>query len=257
MSSIPPTSTPPGPPGPPGAPEPCPEEILALLSAYLDGETTPPETARVEEHLQSCPSCQDELEALSATAGALASLARSDPAAAPPDFVDAVQTTIRHRSRDRFFSGDAGASAGARSTTPPVQGSSGGLRATYNAIAVAMLIVLAAAAVSLLPPGRIPSPRISGGAAPHAQAPGLPTTPARAFVVIAAGLTEAQIRPAAVRIGATDIQSTAGGRALDIRMPRGDADKLLTALRTLGPVEIQRLPAPPADARGDRVEVRF
>ena len=110
-------------------PTPCPEEILALLSAYLDGETTPPETERVEEHLASCPSCQDELDSLSATAGALFSLAKSDPAAAPPDFLATVQKTIRHRSRDRFFSGDASASAFTRPMTPPAQGSSGGLRA--------------------------------------------------------------------------------------------------------------------------------
>jgi anti-sigma factor RsiW len=232
---------------------PCPEEILALLSAYLDGETTPPETARVEEHLQDCPSCQDELAFLSETAGALAGLAKSDPAAAPPDFVASVQGAIRHRSRDRFYSGDLGAAAGARSTTPTSQGSSGGLRATYNAIAVSMLLILAAAAVSLLPPARVPSPRIS--LAPSAV--GLPANAPRSFRVAAAGLTEEQIRPAAVRVGATDIQRTAGGRALDIRMPRGDADKLLNVLRALGPVEIERLAAPAADARGDRVQVRF
>lgn len=233
---------------------PCPEEIVALLSAYLDGETTPPETALVEAHVSSCDDCQQELDALAETAGALARLARSDPAAAPPDFVAAVQGAIRHRSRDRYYSGDASASAGARST-PPAQGSAGGLRATYNTIAVAMLVILAAAAVSLLPPARIPAPRLAGG--PSTLHSGLPSTSARAFRVPAGGLTEEQIRAAATRVGATDIQSTAGGRALDIRMPRGDADKLLDALRALGPVEIERLPAPPRDARGDRIQVTF
>ena len=236
-----------------GAAEPteCPEEILALLSAYLDGETTPPETTRVEEHLRACQGCRDELDSLGATAGALVSLAKSDPAAAPPDFLAAVQKTIRHRSRDRFFSGDGSASASSRIASSPAGDGALGIRASYNAIPVAMLVILAAAAVSLLPPARVAAPRISGGGV------GLPATDARAFRVTAAGLTEAQIRSAATRVGATDIQSMAGGRGLDIRMPRGDAESLLNALRALGPFEKERLPAPSTDARGDQVEVRF
>lgn len=35
-----------------------------LLSPYLDGELMPPERGRLEEHLQSCPDCREELENL-------------------------------------------------------------------------------------------------------------------------------------------------------------------------------------------------
>ena len=226
---------------------PCPDEILALLSAYMDGETTPPETAEIEAHLQTCPACQAELDSLLATAGALSALAKSDPAAPPPDFVQAVQSTIRHRSRDRFFGVD---STSAITGTPAPAGSGGGLRATYNAVAVAMLLILAAAAVSLLPPARVSAPKLTGI--------GGPISDARAFRVVIGGVTEAEIRRQAERVGATDIQAMTGGRGLDIRMPRGDAEALLNALRALGPTEkVQRLVAPAADARGDRVEVWF
>lgn len=39
------------------------EHLGDLLSAHLDGELTPDETATVEAHLASCASCRDELDA--------------------------------------------------------------------------------------------------------------------------------------------------------------------------------------------------
>lgn len=42
-----------------------------LLSAYLDGEVTPAERARVEAHLSTCGGCRQELESLRWTVGLL------------------------------------------------------------------------------------------------------------------------------------------------------------------------------------------
>lgn len=40
------------------------EVVRELLSAYLDGETTPEETECIRAHLSVCPACRDELEEL-------------------------------------------------------------------------------------------------------------------------------------------------------------------------------------------------
>ena len=45
-----------------------------LLSAYVDGEVTPSEVVRVEEHLAGCEECVSELESLRATSNLLRSL---------------------------------------------------------------------------------------------------------------------------------------------------------------------------------------
>lgn len=45
-----------------------------LLSAYLDGETTPTESARVARHLGECPRCRRDLEGLSEARSAVRSL---------------------------------------------------------------------------------------------------------------------------------------------------------------------------------------
>ena len=47
------------------------KEICELLTAYLDGEVTKEEKARVESHLPDCPQCKAELEALKATQASL------------------------------------------------------------------------------------------------------------------------------------------------------------------------------------------
>ncbi len=48
--------------------------IQVLLSAYIDGEVTPSETARVEEHVAGCEECVSELGSLRATSRLLRSL---------------------------------------------------------------------------------------------------------------------------------------------------------------------------------------
>ena len=48
--------------------------LQILLSAYIDGEVTPSEAARVEEHLAGCRECVGELSSLRATSSLLRSL---------------------------------------------------------------------------------------------------------------------------------------------------------------------------------------
>lgn len=48
--------------------------VSNLLSAYLDGELTPGELLRVEEHLRRCHACADEVDSLRQTVALVASL---------------------------------------------------------------------------------------------------------------------------------------------------------------------------------------
>jgi hypothetical protein len=45
------------------------QRIREMLSAYLDGELTPRDKARVERHLQECPACAEDLRTLRWTVG--------------------------------------------------------------------------------------------------------------------------------------------------------------------------------------------
>jgi anti-sigma factor RsiW len=58
----------------------------AALSAYLDGETDPEESARVVAHVGSCATCQAEMEALVSARRAVRSLPLLDlpPGLGPP-----------------------------------------------------------------------------------------------------------------------------------------------------------------------------
>ncbi|HWH72220.1 MAG TPA: zf-HC2 domain-containing protein, partial [Candidatus Sulfotelmatobacter sp.] len=48
--------------------------VSILLSAYLDGELTPGELLRVEEHLRRCHACADEVDSLRQTMALVSSL---------------------------------------------------------------------------------------------------------------------------------------------------------------------------------------
>lgn len=48
--------------------------VRGLLSAYLDGELSPGELLRVEQHLRRCPACADEVDSLRQTIALVASL---------------------------------------------------------------------------------------------------------------------------------------------------------------------------------------
>jgi len=207
------------------------EETEILLSAYLDGETSPEETAAVERHLEDCEECRQELESLRATVDALAEL---PPELAPPGFLDDVQATIRRRSAGRFFTEEAERSAPLR----------------YDVVAVTMLLVLASVATALLPSAPAPVPRISSGADEDAGA-----RERAAFRVLAAGLDPGVVRRLATESGATAVREPAE-RRLEIDLPAGAGQRLVDRLNEASPLEVERFAPPPAGP-GDRVVVRY
>lgn len=71
---------------------------LESLSAYLDGETAPSETQRLEAHLAACPQCSSRLEATRRLVGGLRFL---KPVPPPPD--------LPARLEDRIAAETAGA----------------------------------------------------------------------------------------------------------------------------------------------------
>jgi anti-sigma factor RsiW len=75
------------------------QRISEAFSAYVEGELTPAERARVDEHLATCMQCRVALERFRGTVGKLGTLKR----AAPGDFLAGVQAQINRRSRGRFF----------------------------------------------------------------------------------------------------------------------------------------------------------
>ena len=64
------------------------------LSAYHDGELTPPESAELEAHLRQCPQCAPELERLRGLSRALGSLV--------PPAMPAASVQRLHRVIDRL-----------------------------------------------------------------------------------------------------------------------------------------------------------
>lgn len=63
------------------------EELKEDLSAFLDGELTPPEEKRLEEHLKNCAECRKELEGL---ARASKAFGRKGAVRAPEGLAEAV-----------------------------------------------------------------------------------------------------------------------------------------------------------------------
>jgi hypothetical protein len=70
------------------------DETRDTLSAYLDEALTPAERGLVAAHLEGCPECRRELEALR---GTIAMLQRVEPVRAPVGFVDRVVAAARPR----------------------------------------------------------------------------------------------------------------------------------------------------------------
>ena len=56
---------------------PC-QELVELVSAYLDDALPPAERARCDEHLRTCASCRAYLAQIELVAGALGELRRSE-----------------------------------------------------------------------------------------------------------------------------------------------------------------------------------
>jgi anti-sigma factor RsiW len=71
--------------------------VQDLLSAYLDGELSPPERGMVEAHLAACEDCSARLEDFAAVDGALREL----PVEAPDGYFDSFAQRLRERLRSR------------------------------------------------------------------------------------------------------------------------------------------------------------
>ncbi len=67
------------------------EELSEELSAYLDHELSPEERARLEDHLQTCPRCRQELESLRAVSRLVASLPQVEPS---PSFIHSIRAHL-------------------------------------------------------------------------------------------------------------------------------------------------------------------
>ena len=77
-----------------------PHRIEQQLSAYLDGELTPAETAGVRAHLAECDACRAELEELRAGKDLLGRLRAMEP---PPGFETSLLAKISRPSRTSWF----------------------------------------------------------------------------------------------------------------------------------------------------------
>lgn len=69
------------------------------LSAYLEGELSAEERAKIDQHLATCIQCRTSLERFRRTIGSLAALKGKAPGSFLPD----IQQQINTRSRGRFF----------------------------------------------------------------------------------------------------------------------------------------------------------
>lgn len=74
------------------------DKVQSLYSLHLEGEASPAEAARLEEHLSACPACRGDYAAFLAATGAVRALPRLD---ASPGFEDRVLARIRAASRRR------------------------------------------------------------------------------------------------------------------------------------------------------------
>jgi len=76
------------------------QDTRELFSAWVDGEATPAERARVEEHLRACADCRRELDHFRHT---LALLRAVEPARAPAGFAGGVLARARPAPRPRLL----------------------------------------------------------------------------------------------------------------------------------------------------------
>ena len=77
------------------------EEAIGLLDAWVRGELSPEESARVEAHVGDCARCDAQMTALGD--GGLAATLKGGIAAKEPDVLPGVQRKIRLRSRGRYY----------------------------------------------------------------------------------------------------------------------------------------------------------
>ncbi len=171
--------------------------IQVLLSAYIDGEVTPSETVRVEEHVAGCEECERELGSLRATSSLLRSLPELEvprsfaltEAPAPVGFAPQLVWTTRFATSlaalflVALLLGDVLGFVG----QTPQQGSQ------EQALSAAQ----APAAPALAPAPAAPAPPAPAAPAPTAPAPAAPAPAAPAPAPAPAAAAPAPAAPAA------------------------------------------------------------
>lgn len=116
------------------------EQMTALMSLALDGLLDEQDRRRLEQHLDVCPSCRGEWQAMNE----LTTLFESSPLVGPPlGFAIRVERRLaeRDRRRRRLFGGMAVVTSGL----------------SLAGLTVAVLVILVAAAVVWLSLGELPS----------------------------------------------------------------------------------------------------
>lgn len=81
-------------------PTPSHDDYEARLSELVDGTLPPDEQRSLEQHIEGCATCQQDVAELRKTVSALSGLHRVP---APQNFDQEVADTIRRRSQGRFF----------------------------------------------------------------------------------------------------------------------------------------------------------
>lgn len=74
-------------------------EVVELVSDYLDGNLSEPQSQRVADHLTGCPGCTDYFEQVRATSAGLGRVASDD---LPPE----IRSNLLEAFRDSRDSGD-------------------------------------------------------------------------------------------------------------------------------------------------------
>src|SRR5258708_28778696 len=99
--------------------------VLDRLSAYLDGELSPPDRALVAEHLATCEECSRRLQALGLVDAAARELSAEPPAGYFSAFPSRVRRRLEGDTRARSWRAPGWACAGpgpalpARGPPPP------------------------------------------------------------------------------------------------------------------------------------------
>jgi len=134
------------------------EEARELFSAYRDGDLSVEELNALEGFLERDEECRQEYERF---CRAIDSLSLLQKQAAPPNFVEKVQTRIRRRSGGKLFAPGRGVMV---------------TRVPYELFSLVLILILLAVYMLTLPVIRVSSSSSTGGGREQ-EAPTQPAEP--------------------------------------------------------------------------------